>query len=252
MDKIINSRYGLASLTNAEIYCLISDYLGCGGLGSHLIEEERLYISFFDSGHDYFSEISFVFLSTLPMISEDQKEPETYISLGKIDLEEDDIYITTRNVNSSFIDSRNDNLDFSMINKIFLKGKDGYKFYPFHFIETFTNLIDRIDFSTREKNELFNFYWDSPLSSKFKINVKLDNFDSFNGCYYLIAKPYSNEGIVTNELFNYLIKDNRNDDYMEVYKQEKIDSISEFINVVSYESYLAKKTTTPSISVRIK
>ncbi len=253
MRRLTESKYGIATLTNSEIYCLISDYLGCGGLGAQLIENEKLYISHDESANGYYhSKISFLFLSTLPIICEEQKEGETSISIGFIDLQEDEFYVKTTQVGSSVINATNKNLNTNIINEILKSNPNSFNNTLSYFYENFINLINKIDFNKRKKNELFNFYWDSPIPKEIKLKIEFENFDEFNGEYYLIAKPYSNnekEEKVISVINNFIITDNRNDDFFENYNQERIECYSEFINSNTYKLYTEGKIETPFIEI---
>lgn len=208
---------GLASFNNVELYYIISKLFGLGGFGEHFIEKERLYLCF---EQEY--QLSFLFISTLPIISETQNEPQTSIYYGHFDEEFEDIKIVGGIVPFElFSGDRSDIGDGSKISELLCKSARHFV-KPVELVEGLLGIVTAPDFGTREPNNTFLLSKDSKMPDWSKVDLALfannqvDNVTcDFSGSYFLVAEPIEsfesntdNRGTIVHE---YLVGDDPDD-----------------------------------------
>ena len=242
--------FDIASFSNSEIYSIISDLLYLGGLNSQLIEPEKLYISPTDSYLESHDGFNFLFISTLPIISETQKSPDTTIVLGSYSWGDDEIKIYSAYTSSSFEEFHDYKIDIKNINDL-LKNytEKEISIRPFYFVNGITRLLNQTDILKRVKpNKTFSLYYDSPLPQGFREEFKFPDFPDFSGDYFLIARPHAEAAKTTTIVYEFEIIDNSDDDMDERgYIQSQIIIKEEYITSDSYENFINNKT--PKISL---
>jgi hypothetical protein len=185
-------KHGLASFNNLELYFLISKILGLGGFGDHFIQKERLYLAF---SKEYY--LRFLFIYTLPIVSKQQKEPETTVYYGHIDEDFEDIEIYGGVVPfEKFSADRRylgDGLEISDLlsdtSRIIIK--------PVDLVEGLLGIILNTDIKNREPNPMFSLtresqvpkFWRSELCLFANFRTQKISYSDFCDCYYLVAEP---------------------------------------------------------------
>lgn len=184
----------LASFNNLELYCIVSKLFGLGGFGEHFIEKERLYIC--PSKEHY---IKFFFVTTIPVVSEQQTTPSTTIYYGQFDEDFEDIEIyggevpfETYSADKTYF---NDGTGLSQI----LKDEERIHIKPVLLVEGLLAITSQSKIRTREPNPLFDLTKNEKLAKKYfqdftlfaKLDRDLNEYREFSGRYYLIAEPVS-------------------------------------------------------------
>jgi len=235
--------YPLGKFTNAELYYIISDLLCLGGLGSGLIEREKLFLCFDSSLPDDITEIKFFFISTLPVISKEMIGPETTIVLGRIMDGFDEIeYHCVRQI-SSDVDPDMVTFNAKEISKTLSKAMIP-KMRPLNLVNGLAKISNQTDISSRETNPLFLLNKDSPLEPgiRHQFDFGILQGVEYSGHYYLIVQPPKENESNSNEVIDFTIVDNEDEDFYPHYIQYKVnlhyrqitdDNITDFENGAS-------------------
>lgn len=194
--------YQLASFTNAEIYFIISDLLGLGGLESGLIEEETLYIR--PSKTLIGEYLTFVFMSKVPPLSENDQSPSVFLTIGKIDARFNDIHIHSVTIPS--LDSDED-IDLSRIDFRSESSYASVRFHAANLIEGILKIISQSDFKDRPMNDLFETEEIFENSHCTYFDLPLLNDVDYCGLYFKIASPYSASGEQATQIYNFFISE---------------------------------------------
>lgn len=206
-EKITDLKHGLGSFSNAELYYIISNLLRLGGLGEHMIEREKLFISFDENLDDsYVSEIRFFFMSKLPIISDTMTESETTFCFGTLN-SDFEVELTIGSAEVSFIDPDDQNHDVRGILK--LDHETTHKHDPIRFVRGLERIIREADFSERTINGLFNFNYQTKIDDKSRqyFDFGIIGNTNYSGPYYLIVQPSHIEDTYSNIVNDYMIVD---------------------------------------------
>lgn len=209
--------HGLASFKNVELYYIISKLFGLGGFGESFIEKERLYIGFRKDSH-----LRFLFLSTLPIISETQTQPSTNIYFGEFseDFEEIEIYggPVLYDIFSAERNYLGDGFNISEA----LKDSERVVVNPIELVEGLLSIISNTNIMDRKSSDIFEITDTDKVPANWKTYLNLfakyqpegnDNRD-FSDYYYLVAEPigsFTSLDIPGTIIHNYTR--NKNDDY---------------------------------------
>ncbi|MBL7840157.1 MAG: hypothetical protein JNJ75_08470 [Cyclobacteriaceae bacterium] len=206
-EKLSDLKHGLGNFSNAELYYIISNLLGLGGLGEHMIEREKLLISFDENPDDYFvAEIKFFFMSKLPIISNTMTESETTFCFGKLN-SDFEVELTIGSAEVSFIDPDDQNHDIAGILR--LDHEKTHRYDPIRFVEGLERIITATDFSERTINSLFNFTYHTKIDSKFRqyLDLGIIGNTNYSGPYYLVVQPSHGDDTYSNIVNNFVIID---------------------------------------------
>lgn len=184
--------HGLASFNNRELYYIISKLFDLGGFGENFIEKERLYIGFRKDSH-----LRFLFLSTLPIISETQPQPSTNIYFGEFSESFEEIEIYGGPV-PYFIFSADQNYlgDGFNISEL-LKDSERVVVNPIALVEGLLSIISNTDIMDRESSDIFEITendkvptnWKNYLQLFAKYQPEVNGYRNFSDYYYLVAEP---------------------------------------------------------------
>ena len=213
------------NFTNAEWYYIISDLLCLGGLGSGLIEKEKLFLSFDSSEHGDISEIRFFFTSTLPVISKEMTGPETTIVLGRIADGFDEIEYYCVSQVSSGVDPDLATINAKEISKTLSRATIP-KMKPLNLVNGLAKILDQTDIASRETNPLFLLNRDSPIESGIRHQFDFGTLQGidYSGYYYLIVRPHKESESYSNEVVDFTIVDNEDEGFYPHYIQHKVNS----------------------------
>ena len=215
----------LTAIATTEWYYIISDLLSLGGLGSGLVEREKLFISFDSYPPDDISEIRFFFISTMPQMSSDMNGPETTIALGRIAEGFDEIEYHHVTRLESDINSDTQEFKANQISRI-LSNATIPKMRPLSLTKGLIHILDQPGFRDRKINSLFLLDENSPLGAGIRHRLSfgtIQNVD-YSGDYYLIVKPSCDVDEPCNEVFDFVITDNEDENYYPHYIQSKIET----------------------------
>lgn len=221
----MKDRYALEKLTNAELYFAISNLMGLGGLGSDMIESEKLFISY-DDQYDKIEEIRFFFMSMLPIISDTMKEPETHFTIGKI-TRDFEIELTSGDAPKSILDPTLDEFDAQKIRQ--LERLTTQMYFPLRIAKGLSAIVENKQFTERAYNDLFQSTWsdvESSLVKSFDFG-KIGNTD-YSGSYFMIVKPSEDEHYA-NSVIDYILTQSEEYAKIQTYSwQLKAQMISEY------------------------
>lgn len=205
LEKITGLRHGLGSFTNPELYYIISNLLGLGGLGEHMIEREKLLISFDEyPDDDFVPEIRFCFMSKLPMITATLSESKTTFCFGKL-TSDFEIELTTGRAGASSVDPDDEHHDIEKI--LCLAREHTHKYDPLRFAKGLENLMCTDNFLERNLNNLFKFNGHTKLDNRYRQYLALGSIGdtNYSGSYYLVVEPSALENINSNIINNFSI-----------------------------------------------
>jgi hypothetical protein len=179
---------GLASFNNVELYYIISKLFGLGGFGEHFIEKERLYICF-----EKQCCLQFLFITTIPIISESQTDPETTIYYGEFDEDFEEIEIYGGTVPFSLFRGDKGNIGNGYKISELLNTSARQFVRPRYLVEGLLGIVTNTDIRTREANNTFLLSRESQVPGTFKLDLSLfaplENRKEFSGTYFLVAEP---------------------------------------------------------------
>jgi len=216
-----NMEFELEKFSNEDLYCIISDLLRLGGLGDQIIEREKLFVSF-DSSYGEVSEIHFFFLSKLPILSDDQAEPQTGVSLGKFNCDMDNIEFRTFSVPCSIIDPDIEPFNIELI-KGLLQSPQICRMNPIRIVRGLEQLTAK-NF-TSKKNDLFKLFWNSPIDQKFIRTFDFGIVDDtkYEGTFYLVVEPTPDNDQFASIVNHFEVIDNAEQDETNAeYKQHAV------------------------------
>lgn len=228
----------LEKFTNHEFYYIISKVLGLGDPG---FSPETLYLSFEEQSLERLSEVKFLFLTKTLLHSTGEDKEVTLFHLGKLDASFDEIEIYSGRCAPDIMDPEGEQIDSIFMTQNFHGQTCANILRPMSILKGICEVASSPSYRERIENDMFKFYWDSPLSSEIKHRfdfgkIGILNTD-FSGNYYLVASPDSVFG--ETKINSFKVHDNYDRKIDREYVQHRIDvykSAVDFELIQLYES----------------